>query len=704
MSSAPTKEIGRASLATFSLPTWGSIGATAADEREYAPKLRGLKSVEVFEQMETDAQAAGLSLGMTLPIRRFRWFVDPNGASDELVHNAARDFNLPIKGEETPPAAGRDRRRFSHDRHLAHTLRAPCVYGWYFFEQHGEIVDGKWRLRKLAPRPPYTVSKGGKILVAQDGGLKGIEQGVGLSRQEIKVDRLVAYVWEQEGANWYGRSLLRPMYRHWRVKDELLRLDVMKHARNSMGLPWFETDADLGQDQVDALAEIAERMRAGEQSGGAGPGKLSIKGTEGSLSDILASIRYQDQQMSMAMVQTFSDLGRNSETGSRSLGEVSYKHFSFIQEAIANWHATVTTEHALWDWVDWNYAGDVGAPRIGWERVESEEASVSDMATLIDKGVILPDDSLEAAVRQRFNFPAPDPDTQRPAQQLPPPDPAVAVQAKAREGRRTTVAAAADSLRLPDRELRRQPYAQEVAAKVDYELMDAQIQGRIDALVGAVKAQQADQIAELASAIEDAAGDLPALAAVEATPVFAETLETAMLEMAAQGVEQAVDEATRQGITPKIPDLDTSSLTSRATAVDTLLSRSLSEAAGRKAVSLTAESGALSAADVASQVSEYLSGLSDDYLRQQLSGATVQAMNTGRKAVFAENPPKYLYASELLDENACEECTAVDGTEYESLEAAEADYPTGGYANCLGGPRCRGTLVAVHVDEAEPSQ
>lgn len=702
--SAPTKEIGQASL-HHSAPSWGHL-TSAVDDREYAAKLRWPKWVGVAERMEADAQVAGLSLGMTLPVRRFDWFIDPNGARDELVEKAALNFNLPVKGEDAPPSVGRDRRRFSHDRHLAHVLRSPCVYGHYFFEQVGEIVEGEWRLRKLAPRPPVTIAKGGGIQVAPDGGLESITQGfqIGRDRKPIPVDRLVAYVWNQEGANWFGRSMLRPMYRHWRRKDELLRLDVMKHSRNSMGVPWFETGPELGQDQVDALARKAEELRAGEVSGGAGPGRLHVKGVEGSLSDILASIRYDDQQMSMAMLEMFADLGRNSETGSRSLGESLIDFFAFGQEAIANWHASITTEHALWDWVDWNYGADEGAPLIGWERREEREASVSDLGVLIDKQVVLVDDDLRSYFRQRYNFPPPSEDAPPPPAPPSPPEPA-AVQAKARERRRATVAAAAtDSLRLPDRPLRRQPYEQEVQAKVDYELMDAQVQGRIDELVGAVKAKQADQIAELASKIEDAAGDLTKLASIEATPLFAETLEGAMLEMAAQGVDQAVGEAARQGITAVIPDLDTAGLTARASAVDTLLTRSLSEAAGRKAVSLTAESGAVTAAEVASSVSEYLLGLSEDYLQQQLSGATVQAMNTGRKAVFAENPPKYLYASELLDENACEECTAIDGTEYESLEEAEADYPTGGYAECLGGPRCRGTLVAVHVDEAAPSQ
>jgi len=41
----------------------------------------------------------------------------------------------------------------------------------------------------------------------------------------------------------------------------------------------------------------------------------------------------------------------------------------------------------------------------------------------------------------------------------------------------------------------------------------------------------------------------------------------------------------------------------------------------------------------------------------------------------------------------------VDGREYgPDISAAERDYPTGGYKECKGGPRCRGTLVAVYAE------
>jgi hypothetical protein len=65
---------------------------------------------------------------------------------------------------------------------------------------------------------------------------------------------------------------------------------------------------------------------------------------------------------------------------------------------------------------------------------------------------------------------------------------------------------------------------------------------------------------------------------------------------------------------------------------------------------------------------------------------------------MSQSPATY-HSSELLDENTCENCEEVDGTDYDSIDDAEADYPTGGYSECLGGPRCRGTIVAVY-DEA----
>jgi hypothetical protein len=701
---APTSEIGQVNQPAANFTGGGNSASWAVyiDDRDYAPKMNWPARFEPTERMLTDSQIEGVTLGVSLPVRRLRWFIDPQDAQGAVVERLAQDLGLPVKGQKDFKR-GRRRGRFSHDKHLTDALRAPLGHGFYFFEQKGEVVEEEgrefWRLRKLAPRAPRTMVNG-RINVAPDGGLVNIVQGIGRSPKPIPVNRLVAYVWDQEAGSWTGRSMLRGCYRPWLAKDTVFKQSPLIFERNGMGVPIIEAPPGATKDELDALSAMARAFRAGERSGGAIPAgtKLTLKGVEGTLPDGPAFMRFCNEEMAKGFLAMFMQLG-TTETGSRSLGTVLLDYFSYCIEAIADWYLDVFSSHVIEDWVDWNYGADEEAPALGYERVQDEELDVADLVSLVDKGIIQVDPELESDLRRRYKLPAAPEPVEEPASQAPPVEPEPV---EARAGKARRVAASAADLKLPDRELRRQPYSQEVQAKVDYELMDAQVQGQIDSLVAKVKAKQADQVDELAAAIEAADGDLEKLAAIDASPVFADTLEEAMHTMAAQGVEQAMGEAERQGIAPKAPDLDTSSLTSRVSAIDTLLSRSLSEAAGRKATSLTG--GSLTPAEVASQVKDYLLGLSDAYLQEQLSGATVQAMNTGRKAVFQENPPKYLYASELLDENACEECTAIDGTEYESLEEAEADYPTGGYSNCEGGPRCRGTLVAVHTDEAEPSQ
>lgn len=703
--SAPTSEIG--STTGYGGPDYGYAGAVPwqafIQTGEYAPDLKWPQSIKVFDRMRTDAQIKGLYLGSVLPIRRFRWPLDPSNARPEVVEALAKDLNMPIKGQDEYHP-GRRRNAFSFGDHLTDLLLA-LVYGFFYFEPVGTIgTDGKWHLTKLAPRHPRTI---GQIFAQPSGELIKVRQLFGIQNEDIPANRLVTYVWEQEAGSWVGTSMLRACYRSWLSKDELMRVDVTKHQRNGLGLPVGEAPPGGMQAEIDAMQQIASEARSGETAGVGIPNgaKLTLQGVQGQLPDTVASMNFHNEEMARSFLMMFMLLGQ-TKSGSRALGSDFLDFFGFAQEAIADWVVDTFTEQVIEYWVDINYGPDEPAPQLSYERAGGEDLAAQDLALLIQTGALQVDETIENQIRRRYGFLPVDPaNPPKPSAPEPSaPEPAVAVQATAGEKRRRVAAAADESLSLPDRPLRRQPYAQEVQAKVDYELMDAQVQGRIDELVGKVKALQEGQITELAAAIESADNDLVKLAQIEAAPVFSDVLEEAMLEMAAQGIEQAVGEAERQGITAKVPDLDTAGLTSRANAVDTLLSRSLSEAAGRKALSLTSESGAITASEVGSQVMDYLLGLSDDYLQQQLSGATVQAMNTGRKAVFAENPPKYLYASELLDENACEECTAVDGTEYDSLEDAEADYPTGGYADCLGGPRCRGTLVAVHVDEAAPSQ
>lgn len=726
--SAPTTELG--SAANVGVQGWGAF----IDDQERALELTWPTSVQTYRIMFNDAQLDALYKACTLPIRRYRWLIDPNGARPEVVSAVARDLNLPVKGEEPQPRP-RTRTRFSHGDHLRLALKA-LGYGHMYFEQVGSVGDDNmWHLRKLAARMPHTIEE---INQAQDGGLVSIKQSVGMTSPQIPVSRLVAYIWDQEPGNWIGRSMFRSCYRSWLIKDRLMRIDAINHERAG-GVPWIEGPEGATPAQLVKLAAMASQFKVGEGSGGAVPHGTKLNLAGGKASDVVQSIRLQNEEMARAWLAMFIELGQ-TQTGSRALGEEFVDFFALAQDAVASWYCDVTNEHVIEDFVDWNFGeGEEYAPTIVYERNPDPSLAIADLVQLIDKGGIQVDAELEGFLRDKYNMPAkqqddapagksyaydldyqvmtiderraqigldPLPDglgqgfpvsQQAGAPEQTSPSPSV----EATRRRRRTVAAADQTspIPLPDRPLRRQPYEQEVQAATDFKRLDEEWQSSLDQLIedwGDVKTEQVD---DLYDKIVKANGDLSKLAGLETPAIGSDLLQGHMMNIAQSGLDQAVDEAKAQGVKGRKPKLDNlvESLRTRASAIDTMLARSLAEAAARKAVSLTG--GSLTAKEVAQATKDHLLGLTDSYLRDQFGGALTQAQNSGRKLAMRENDPQRVYASEILDSNTCEACIDKDGAEYDSIDEAESDYPTGGYSECFGGPRCRGTLVAVYDEE-----
>lgn len=727
--SAPTDEKGVPGIASTGfggLLPWTSF----IDDREHAPDVQWPQSVLTYAKMQTDAQAKGLLLATTLPIRRYRWDLEPNGAKPDVVQHVATDLNLPIRGQDPPPR--RVTGRFIHDRHLQHALRA-LPFGHFYFEQVYRYDapagggDGLLHLQKLGTRPPRTIAN---ILVDDHGALKGIQQNIGIkpnmTQPTLDVNRLVAYIWDSDDdGDWVGRSMLRACFRHWLIKDRLLRVDATKHERNGMGMPWFEVDPAASKTQIDDLAAIASAMRAGEQSGGAGPGKLHLKGVEGTVPDTIGSVRYHDEQMAKAFILLFFNLG-TSQTGSRALGSEFIDWYADAQLAIADWYRDRTQEDVVERLVALNWGEDEQPPLLSYSRLESAELSIADLSVAVDKGLIAVDDEMASYISQRWQVPdgaikavdntpppAPVPPAPAPApgDVVPAPNPAdQPPQARERSGgrrpQRHEVSAADVTIELPDRDLRRQPYQHEVEARVNFAAIDAVAVDGTAALVAAYRDAQAEQITALAGAVEAAGGDAAALATLEVDPVDPALIEghlataaesgvrTAQAERRAQLVASAAVRAAAANLDGNNPNQDAidTEVSNRANAVAVTLAVGLGLAASKRASAVAS----LPPADAADDVRTYLSGLSDAELNLQLGGATWAGVNAGRRGFMSANNPAKVYASELLDGNTCGPCMSEDGTEWDTVAAAQGSYPSGGYVFCEGGLRCRGTLVAEY--------
>lgn len=749
--SAPTREKGHGGT---SIVPWSGL----VDSIETTPELQWPLSIQVYDLMRrTESQLAGVLRAITMPIRNFDWFIDPNGADPKKVAVVAEDMGLSVLGDDPNKPKPRSKGRFSFDRHLRHALLSG-VFGHMFFEQYGEIVDGLWRLRKLAPRMPGTISE---IKVERDGGLQSIVQfGSGRPGEPISdpipVTQLLAYVNDQEGGNWFGQSWLRAAYRHWLIKDRLLRVDAIKHERQGMGMPIAEAMANATRAQIEALDAMMQKWKVGEAAGGAVPAgtRVRLVGTEGSTPDTIGSVRYHDEQMSKLMLVQFLDLG-TSGAGNRALGEAFVDFFDLSLQSTAKWLADVTTEHQVEDQWDWNWGENDQAARIGFKKKEADpEASVQELRDLVDGELLVVDDEVRDWIREKKGIPArppqaaeEDPSSQiykydldygivtlneRRAQLGLPPvdggdelltpvndpaaDPPSGTDAFAKMSRMVRAARQARrpfgkpgrvvsaTLELPSgRTTRRGLYDHEVQAATDFPALEQQFTAAQTDVVAEWKKVQTKQIAELTDAIKNAE-TLDDLANLTATPGGGDMLAEFLAEQADEAAELALTEAKAQGVTILKPDLTDAAelLADRAAATETLMAKSLSETAGRQAIQRAA-GGAMTMTEVSQQVQVHLMGLSDAYLEEQLGGALQQAVNTGRRAIIDAGDATEIYASELLDTNTCETCMEKDGEQYDTLAAAESDYPTGGYLDCLGGPRCRGTLVAVY-SEAEASE
>jgi hypothetical protein len=399
---------------------------------EQVPELLWPNSVRTYTRMaREDSRIASVLGAIGLPIRRTPWRIDPNGARDEVVEFVASNLGLPIVGADDTKPKPRTRDRFSWAKHLQTALLF-LQFGHQVFEQVYRIGDdGKAYLKKLAPRPSSTIAYWD---VALDGGLVGITQwppgtsfgsplgvtsgGMKTSLQ-MTVDRLVVYVRDPDPGVWIGNSLLRPAYKHWLLKDELIRIEATAARRNGIGVPVVTAPDDVSSNSISVTdlapyLAIAQQFRGGNNAGVALPfgATLDIKGVSGTLPSgfIRQAIEYHDKQMALAALAHFLNLDRG---GSYALASVQESTFSQGVQQVADTIRDTAQAHVIEDLVDVNWGPDEGVPMLVVDEIGSrQDASAAALQMLVGAGLLTPDPRLEAFERQQMGLPAIDPELQ----------------------------------------------------------------------------------------------------------------------------------------------------------------------------------------------------------------------------------------------------------------------------------------------------
>jgi hypothetical protein len=283
------------------------------------------RSVGTYKQMRADSQVSALFKATMLGVMKFKWSIDPNGC-DERWSEQVQHRLQPADPRRQRSSSGSARSAGSAFKDHMRKAFYAGIYGHYYFEQVGKIQDdGLWHLRKLAERPPRTIQD---FRIAEDGGLISIIQNIPKGGAywgdlpEIPVDRLVGYVWEQEGANWAGKLLVPRLLQE--LGDQGSPDPHRRRQPRARGWRPVHRGASGRELRGDRTAERD------------GPGlpdrrhrRVAPSRTERSSSSrraptvvVIESIKYHDEAMARKWMLMIMQLGM-TESGSRALGKPS---------------------------------------------------------------------------------------------------------------------------------------------------------------------------------------------------------------------------------------------------------------------------------------------------------------------------------------------------------------------------------------------
>jgi hypothetical protein len=437
---------------------------------------------------------------------------------------------------------------------------------------------------------------------------------------------------------------------------------------------------------------------------------FKLVGLTGSIPDNLAGARYHDEAMSRTMQGQVAQLGQTENgSGSYALSTSLFDLLDSARDMVADWVATNLTEQAVARWCVNNGVELDRMPFVGADRPEPEPADLqpSDFVALAGARLIDPEDAaVRREVARRFGLPAP---TSLPDVVVPPVGDDPAALAGGRRHLHAAPAGGEDSGVPGTRALN----AYETRARVLFATIDEQWQAASaslgdtyrairDAIIAATVAQvelgvDLDRPDALASTLRSVA-----FAAIPADRV--DEAVDALTEAATLAAQQVADEFGRQGATVTAAAVDYGA---RARSEAQMVAEQLAVSVGIQVTARIAQYAGegTTPADVAAAIRADLEALSTAATDDLARAGTSRAQHAGRTATMREQEQDVTgwYASELLDSSTCGPCSLIDGREFDSLDDALVEYPTGGYRACEGGPRCRGTLVAIHRSEQEVS-
>lgn len=388
------------------------------------------RGLQVFDQMyRTDPDVRKNVWMLVNLLAGATWTVEPYGGdeADEKDRKAAKFVEWALFDNMRPGFKG----------HLSQALPVLFRSGFAPFEHVWETTefDGKQVIapRTLGLRLPRTIFR----FEQDQDQLTKIHQQLLDGSIVYPAEDLLYYRIGAEGDNWEGTPLIRAAYKPWFIKEKIEKLDAIKIEREAVGLPVCYPPSNANQEQKDAMEDIMSNMRAGEQGFVMMPGPkadlmeseqaqasgwtLEILGSaQTATADTKPSLDYHSDKIAAALLAEFMRLGQGSAPGgARATADVQQNPFLQAAEAVSGEIESVVNDQLVARMVGLNFEVDE-PPKLTMSLVDSTtlEQLATYVSTLVDKGVMTPDNDLEDFLRDRADLPVVDPEARRQKEEM----------------------------------------------------------------------------------------------------------------------------------------------------------------------------------------------------------------------------------------------------------------------------------------------
>ena len=367
---------------------------------EYNPQLQGIQGIRVYDEMrKSDGTVRAAVLVCTLPIRRAQWFVNP--ATDEQQDKDIANFI---------EHALFDWMDINWDDVVRQALLM-VAFGVMVFEKVYGIKqhEGKdWvTISKMAPRLPKSILQW--ELPDRTFGIQQIRQDGILAM--IPGSKLLVFVNEREGDNWWGTSMLRAAYKHWYYKNNFYKIDAVAFERQGIGVPKITMPAGYTEADEKKAQQAAQNLRASESAFLLLPPNYTAEFMDmggGKTRDPHSSISHHDKAILQSVLAQFLELGQGgSNSGSRALSTDHSDLFLKAEESLANTLIGVINKDLIPELVDLNFQNVKVYPKLDYSGISKVDVTAlsTAYASLVTSGAITPTADDQQYLRAAMGLP-----------------------------------------------------------------------------------------------------------------------------------------------------------------------------------------------------------------------------------------------------------------------------------------------------------